>query len=80
MTLHTLVEVQNQAFLVSLRAIVSHIDEIMEGLRQMQAGERPVDYALLRQLAMLCQQLPPKDAMPKFLHASQTVCIYRQTP
>lgn len=67
----SVVEVQNQAFLVSLRAIVCHVDEITAELRKMLSGERPVDFTFLRQLATLCQQLPPKASTSELFHSSQ---------
>lgn len=52
------VEVQNDASLVSLRALLERMDLIANELRRMQAGEIPINYELMRKAAKLCRLLP----------------------
>lgn len=61
------VEVQNDASLVSLRALLERVDLIADELRRMQAGEIPVNYELMRKAAKLCRLLPTGcvDAAPE---------------
>mmetsp|Transcript_7718 Transcript_7718/g.13023 ORF Transcript_7718/g.13023 Transcript_7718/m.13023 type:complete len:306 (-) Transcript_7718:329-1246(-) len=69
------VEVQNDASLVSLRALLERVDLIADELRRMQAGEIPVTYELMRKAAKLCRLLPAGcvDAEPEVPHVQHEI-------
>lgn len=56
-------EVQNQSTLTSLRILDSKVGTIVETLQAMKEGKIPVDHALLRRAAKICQSLPPVDSV-----------------
>eukprot|EP01032_Pedospumella_encystans_P014273 gene14273-16408_t len=55
-------EVQNQSTLTSLRILDSKVGTIIGTLRAMKEGNLPMDHALLRSAAKICQSLPPIDS------------------
>lgn len=56
-------EVQNQSTLTSLRILDSKVGTIVDTLQAMKEGKIPVDHALLRRAAKICQSLPPVDSV-----------------
>lgn len=56
-------EVKNQSTLTSLRILDNKVDTIIETLQAMQDGRVPMNHALLRQAAKICQSLPPVDGL-----------------
>ena len=56
-------EVKNQSTLTSLRILDNKVSTIVETLRAMQDGRIPMNHALLRQAAKICQSLPPVDGL-----------------
>jgi hypothetical protein len=55
-------EVQNQSSLTSLRILDGKVGVVVAALQAMRDGTLPVDHALLRRAAKICQALPPIDS------------------
>jgi hypothetical protein len=55
-------EVQNQSTLTSLRILDCKVEGVVAALQAMKDGTVPVDHALLRRAAKICQALPPVDS------------------